>query len=34
MGQKSFIDFGVLVLGIGVTTAVLKFSVKALGAMH
>ena len=34
MGRKSFIDLGVAVLGIGVTTAVLKFSGKTLCAMH
>ena len=34
MGRKSFIDLGVVVLGIGLTTAVLKFSGKTLCAMH
>ena len=34
MGRKSFIDFGVVVLGIGVPTAVLKFLGKTLCAMH
>ena len=34
MRRKSFIDLGVAVLGIGVTTAVLKFLGKTLCAMH
>ena len=34
MGRKSFSDLGVVVLGIGVTTAVSKFLGKTLCAMH
>ena len=34
MGQKSFIDFGVVVLRIGVTTAVLKFLRTTLCEIH
>jgi len=32
--EKSFIDFSVVVLGIGVTAVMLKFSVITFSAMH